>query len=380
MTERVLLVDDEPLVLEGLKRQLRKKVDVELATSGREGLAVLERSGPFAVVVSDMRMPEMNGSQFLEQVRQRSPESVRMILSGQAEIESTIAAVNLGQIFRFLTKPCSSETLIAALDSGLEQYRLVIAKRELLEKTLGGTVQVLTEILEMTNSLAQQRAKRVERLAQEICDAMGTPMSWELRLAAMLSQIGCVTLPESVLARVYTGQTLDDEAQAVYRSHPRVAGKLLASIPRLEGVAAMVAGQLDEAPAADPAAAPTNDPARDGPDGLILKAAAQLDFWLGLRIGRDEAARRVLKALPELPKAVAAAVQATALRSSRTNKLTVKVAGLQIGMVLDEDLMSAKGMRLLPKGQEITESMLLRVQGFAESIGVSEPVRVSVAH
>jgi hypothetical protein len=209
---------------------------------------------------------------------------------------------------------------------------------------------------------------------------MGTPMSWELRLAAMLSQIGCVTLPESVLARVYTGQTLDDEAQAVYRSHPRVAGKLLASIPRLEGVAAMVAGQLDEAPAADPAAAPTNDPARDGPDGLILKAAAQLDFWLGLRIGRDEAARRVLKALPELPKAVAAAVQATALRSSRTNKLTVKVAGLQIGMVLDEDLMSAKGMRLLPKGQEITESMLLRVQGFAESIGVSEPVRVSVAH
>jgi CheY-like chemotaxis protein len=380
MTERVLLVDDEPLVLEGLKRQLRKKVEVELATSGREGLAVLERSGPFAVVVSDMRMPEMNGSQFLEQVRQRSPESVRMILSGQAEIESTIAAVNLGQIFRFLTKPCSSETLIAALDSGLEQYRLVIAKRELLEKTLGGTVQVLTEILEMTNSIAQQRAKRVERLAQEICDAMGTSMSWELRLAAMLSQIGCVTLPESVLARLYTGQTLDDEAQAVYRSHPRVAGKLLASIPRLEGVAAMVAGQLDEAPASDPAAAPTNDPAGDGADGLILKAAAQLDFWLGLRIARDEAARRVLKALPELPKAVAAAVQATALRSSRTNKLTVKVAGLQIGMVLDEDLMSAKGMRLLPKGQEITESMLLRVQGFAESIGVSEPVRVSVAH
>lgn len=389
MTERVLLVDDEPLVLEGLKRQLRKKIEVESATSGREGLAVLERAGPFALVISDMRMPEMNGSQFLEQVRKRSPDSVRMILSGQAEIESTIAAVNLGQIFRFLTKPCSSETLIAAIDSGLEQYRLVIAKRELLEKTLGGTVQVLTEILEMTNSLAQQRAKRVERLAQEICDTLGTTMSWELRLAAMLSQIGCITLPESALARLYTGQTLDDEAQSVYRAHPRVAGKLLASIPRLEGVAAIVAGQLDEASATDPAAtaapapaaAPTNGAAGHAPDdGLILRAAAQLDFWLGLRIARDEAARRVLKALPELPKPLAAAVQATALRSSRTNKLTVKVAGMQIGMVLDEDLMSAKGMRLLPKGQEITESMLLRVQGFAESIGVSEPVRVSVAH
>jgi CheY-like chemotaxis protein len=380
MTERVLLVDDEPLVLEGLKRQLRKKVEVESATSGREGLAVIERSGPFAVVVSDMRMPEMNGSQFLEQVHKRSPDSVRMILSGQAEIESTIAAVNLGQIFRFLTKPCSSEALIAALDAGLEQYRLVMAKRELLEKTLGGTVQVLTEILEMTNSIAQQRAKRVARLAQEICDAMSTPMSWELRLAAMLSQIGCVTLPESALARLYTGQTLDDDSQAVYRSHPRVAGKLLASIPRLERVAAIVAGQLDETPPADPAAAAPNGAGSDDSDGLILRAAAQLDFWLGLRIARDEAARRVLKALPELPKALAAAVQATALRSSRTNKLTVKVAGLQIGMLLDEDLMSVKGMRLLPKGQEITESMLVRVQGLAETIGVAEPVRVSVGH
>jgi hypothetical protein len=238
---------------------------------------------------------------------------------------------------------------------------------------------VLTEILEMTNSIAQQRAKRVARLAQEICDALSTPMSWELRLAAMLSQIGCVTLPESALARLYTGQTLDDESQSVYRSHPRVAGKLLASIPRLERVAAIVAGQLDETPAADSTAA-TNGAGNDNSDGLILRAAAQLDYWLGLRIARDEAARRVLKALPELPKALAAAVQATALRSSRTNKLTVKVAGLQIGMLLDEDLMSVKGMRLLPKGQEITESMLVRVQGLAETIGVAEPVRVSVGH
>ncbi len=380
MTERILLVDDEPLVLEGLRRQLRKKVEVETATSGRDGLALIERSPPFAVVVSDMRMPEMNGSQFLGEVHKRSPDSVRMILSGQAEIESTIAAVNLGQIFRFLTKPCSADALTAALDAGLEQYRLVIAKRELLEKTLGGTVQVLTEILELTNSIAQQRAKRVERLAQEICEALEIPMSWELRLAAMLSQIGCITLPEGALARLYTGQTLDDEMQALYRSHPRVAGKLIDRIPRLEKVAAIVAGQLDDAPAPEAAADAKDSGANDTQDGLILKAAAQLDFWLGVRIARDEAARRVLQALPQLPKNVATAVQATALRSSRINKLAVKVSGLQIGMVLDEDLMSANGLRLLPKGQEITESMLLRVQGFAESIGVVEPVRVSVAH
>ena len=378
MSGRVLLVDDEPLVLEGLKRQLRKKVDIETASSGREGLAILERSGPFAVVVSDMRMPEMNGSQFLEQVRQRSPDTVRMILSGQAEIESTIAAVNLGQIFRFLTKPCPTEALFAALDAGLEQHQLVIAKRELLEKTLRGTVQVLTEILELTNPVAQQRAKRVERYAQDLCEGIGRPMSWELRLAAMLSQIGCVTLPENVLARHYAGQSVADEAQSLYRSHPRVAGKLLASIPRLEGVAAIVASQLDDM-SVDGEPAELADWDGNKLDALVLKVAADLDFWLGTGAAREEAARRVAQAVPQLPKALAAALQAIALRSSKSDKSTVKVSALQVGMLLDEDLLSANGMRLLPKGQEITASILLRLQGLAESIGVKEPFRVIVA-
>ncbi len=378
MTERVLLVDDEPLVLEGLKRQLRKKVDVETAASGREGLAIIERSEPFAVVVSDMRMPEMNGSQFLEQVRQRSPDSVRMILSGQAEIESTIAAVNLGQIFRFLTKPCPTDALFAALDSGIEQYRLVIAKRELLEKTLRGTVQVLTEILELTNPVAQHRAKRVERYAEELCQAIGQPVSWELRLAAMLSQIGCVTLPESVLARHYAGQAVAEEAQSVYRSHPRLAGKLLASIPRLEGVAAIVSSQLDDV-TLDAQPAELREWAGNRLDALILKLAADLDYWLGVGIARDEAARRVVQSVPQLPKALASAVQALAVRSAKSDKAAVKMSGLQVGMVLDEDLQSANGMRLLPKGQEITGSILLRLQGLAESIGVKEPFRVVVA-
>jgi response regulator RpfG family c-di-GMP phosphodiesterase len=378
MSERILLVDDEPLVLEGLKRQLRKRVDIQTATSGRDGLALVDASEPFAVVVSDMRMPEMNGSQFLEQVRRRCPDTVRMILSGQAEIESTIAAVNLGQIFRFLTKPCSTENLFAALDSGIEQYRLVIAKRELLEKTLRGTVQVLTEILELTNPVAQQRAKRVERYAQDMCELIGMPMSWELRLAAMLSQIGCVSLPEDALARLYAGQSLAEEAQSVYQSHPRIAGKLLAGIPRLEGVAQIVAAQLDDF---DFDGLPENTQAWDRIrlDALLLKTAADLDFRLTAGIARDEAARRLLKAAPRLPKPIAAAVHAIALRSCKADKILVKVSGLQIGMLLDEDLTSKNGMRLLPKGQEITKSILLRLQGFAESIGVNEPFRVTVA-
>ena len=117
----------------------------------------------------------------------------------------------------------------------------------------------------------------MERYAQDICDTIGLPMSWELRLAAMLSQIGCVTLPEGVLARLYAGQTLDEEAHSVYRSHPRVAGKLLQAIPRLEGVAAIVSGRLDDAVPGGQAS-DTNEPTGTRLDSLILKMAAQLDY------------------------------------------------------------------------------------------------------
>src|SRR3984957_7872120 len=102
MSERILFVDDEPNVLEGIKSLLRKQGSLHMATSGADGLRVLREEGPFALVVSDMRMPVMNGAQFLAKVREQSPDTVRMILSGQSDLPATIAAVNEGRIYRFL--------------------------------------------------------------------------------------------------------------------------------------------------------------------------------------------------------------------------------------------------------------------------------------
>src|SRR5690606_11680562 len=115
-------------------RQLSTRMDVETASNGPEALTLIENSEPFAVVISDMGMPGMDGTTFLEKVRQATPDSVRMILTGQAELESTIAAVNLGRIFRFLTKPCKSDELLASVEAGIEQYELVVSRKELLEK------------------------------------------------------------------------------------------------------------------------------------------------------------------------------------------------------------------------------------------------------
>lgn len=103
---RILLVDDEPNVLSALARQLHPLYQVSLTPSPEEGLLLLEREGPFAVVLSDMRMPKMDGATFLKHVRERSPDTIRLLLTGHADLESAIAAVNEGQVFRFLTKPC----------------------------------------------------------------------------------------------------------------------------------------------------------------------------------------------------------------------------------------------------------------------------------
>ena len=129
---RLLFVDDEPNALAGYERQLRNTFDVATARGGAKGFELVEGHGPFAVVVADMRMPGMDGVQFLTHVKRISPSSVRMILTGMADQQTAIQAVNEGNIFRFLTKPCPPEALTRALQAGVDQYRLVNAECELL--------------------------------------------------------------------------------------------------------------------------------------------------------------------------------------------------------------------------------------------------------
>lgn len=131
MSEKILFVDDEASALDGFRRILHNTFEVHTATSGGEGLMTLDRDGPFAVVVSDMRMPGMNGAEFLSRVREKAPHTVRMLLTGHADLHSAIDAVNRGQILHFLTKPCPRTVLVAAINSGLDQYNSATAENDL---------------------------------------------------------------------------------------------------------------------------------------------------------------------------------------------------------------------------------------------------------
>src|SRR5689334_9386183 len=126
---QVLCVDDEARVLEGLNLHLRKDYEVHTALSGEAGLSKLKELGGVAVVVSDMRMPGMDGATFLKRVMRDYPDATRMLLTGEPGRDAAVQAVNEAQIYRFLTKPCPPDQLKVAVDAALIQHKLMSAER-----------------------------------------------------------------------------------------------------------------------------------------------------------------------------------------------------------------------------------------------------------
>lgn len=169
MDNKVLFVDDEQSILDGYRRILHREFLVSTANSGQEGLEMIGTDGPFAVVVSDMRMPAMNGALFLSKARERAPDTVRMLLTGYSDLDAAIDAVNSGNIFRYLTKPCQKEVLVEAIQSGVAQYHAIHANKELVKKA-----QLIAK------STIEWEAKDVAQ-TNEFTEAQGMPGPAEAR-------------------------------------------------------------------------------------------------------------------------------------------------------------------------------------------------------
>ena len=206
--KKILFVDDEPNVLAAFQRQLRKQFSVETAVGPKEGLAALQNWRDYAVVVADMRMPEMSGVEFLAKVKADAPDVVRMMLTGNADQTTAIEAINEGNIFRFLNKPCPPEKLTLALEAGMRQHQLIIAERELLENTLSGSIKVLAELLAMAEPKSFGHTEALRNNIRLLADFMKIGQPWELEVAAMLLHIGYVTIPPEVVLKARVGHPL----------------------------------------------------------------------------------------------------------------------------------------------------------------------------
>lgn len=376
MKDKVLLVDDDPNILAAFRRNLRPYFEIVTAENGAAGVAALKDQGPFAVVVSDLKMPQMDGIQFLSIARQLAPDTVRVMLTGYAELQTAIDAINEGSIFRFLTKPCSPEDFFRVLEAAVEQYRLVIAERELLEKTLQGSIKVLIEILSMVSPFAFNQASRLRYLARRLGVRLKVDRLWEVELAAMLSQIGHVTVPQTILEKRYKGEELSGEEIKVFYSHPQAARDLLKNIPRLERIAEAVAYQCK---LFNGGGFPLDH--RKGKAipliARILKVVFDCDALVQAGKTITEAVAVMRSHEDWYDPAVLGALEAEGLEAEEGFIIrTVSLGELLPGMVLAEEITDGRGVMLVPKGYEISEVLKTRLLNFARFGTVSQPIKV----
>jgi response regulator RpfG family c-di-GMP phosphodiesterase len=366
---RILCVDDEPNILQAIERQFRKQFSIQTAAGPLLGLDAIAEQEPFAVVVSDLRMPVMDGIEFLTRVRAISPDTVRVMLTGQADLDAAMAAVNQGNIFQFLTKPCPVDTLGRVLNAAQEQYRLITAERELLEQTLRSSVGVLSEILSLVNPPAFGRAQRIRRYVVHMAERLTLTARWQFEVAAMLSQIGSVTVPPEVMDKYHHMERLTPEETRILATQSRVGYDLLARIPRMEVVAQMVAGQ----DAAWAHATGTPNAATVG--SHLLRVARDFDEQMTRGAEADTALAAMLRSREYNPEFVAALREVHVEESQRTLR-SVTVVQLKTHMIVHQDVCCRNGLLLLAKGQEVTASALVRLKSFAQTVGVVEPIRV----
>lgn len=379
MSDKVLLVDDDLDVLSMYQETVQQWYPADTAGGAEAALESLPRNGPYAVIVSDMNMPRMNGIQFLARVREVAPNTVRILLTANANLEAAIDAVNRGWIFRFLTKPCPPDTLLGSLNAGMEQYRLVTGERILLEKTLSGAIHILLDVLGLLSPMAFGRSSRVKRLVGQLATELKVDAAWQVEVAAMLSQLGCVAIPTQSLERIYKGKRLSAVEQRMFERHPGISRDLVARVPRLEEVADILAHQEQRYDG-------TGIPA-DGVRGealplgaRLLKVALDFDTLLLDGLSTREALGGMAGRSGSYDPAVFGALGRLLMRPTAGPGLIrgIALGGLQDGMVFAEDVRSGTGATVADKGSEVTWSVRVQLSDIAEREGLVQPLQVLV--
>lgn len=375
--DKVLFVDDEENVLSALRRQLRNHLVVLTAPTGVDGLNLLRDNPDIKVVVSDMRMPKMDGVDFLAQAVVVLPDAIRMVLSGHSDLGSAVEAVNKGHIFRFLLKPCLPDVLLDAISAGIEQYRLVRAERELLDRTLSGVVEVLCEVMGLVEPLAYGRGSRIRGLARHLAEQLGMPNPWQFELAAQLASLGYVTLPHELIQRVTTGKTLTAEDHLLLSRQAEVSARLVRHIPRLEPVAEMILHQGRHFLIDQPIAGLTDRELADLGGHAI---GVLLEFDRRVQLG--DSPQRVIADLSQQVElwdpTVVAQLSALVLSGSMSTR-AVMLNELEEGMVLLQDVYSGKAALVVPRGHRVSALTVQRLQTFAQHNPISEPILVQVS-
>jgi response regulator RpfG family c-di-GMP phosphodiesterase len=416
----LLCVDDEPNILSALRRLLRPHgYQVTIASSGAEALAIMEEQA-FDLVISDMRMPEMDGAQFLEQVKRRWPDTVRLLLTGYADVTSTVDAINKGEIYRYISKPWDDRELLLIVRQALERKALEREKVRLelltarqneelrdlnanlelkvMERTVElrkahdkvktsflTSIKVFANLIELRGSNLAGHSRRVADLARKIANRMELSPAdgQDVFLAGLLHDIGKIGLPDHLLVKPVPQMT--GEELGLYRKHPVKGEQSVMALEELRGAATIVRSHHERF---DGQGYP------DGLMGVAIPMGARIlcvaNDYDGLQIGslsvrrytQDDAKKLIAEGKgkrydPQVIEAFLEIVGKPEVRDS--GEIEVGVADLKPGMILSRDLLTRDGVLLLAADYILDANLIRQIRDYvaSESIVMNIHVRSS---
>jgi DNA-binding response OmpR family regulator len=368
----IMIVDDNPANLKLLEDMLLQQGHgVSSFPLGRLALAAAMKNPPDLILL-DINMPEMDGYQVCERLKSTSvlSEIPVIFLSALNETQDKVQAFRCGGV-DYISKPFQLEEVQARVQTHVKLRRAQQAERALLEKTLGGAIGTLWELVQLTSPVLALRSDSIRDIVLWIAKRIGIVERWQYELAATLCLLGCISLPDEVFEKAYCGQALSPDQDRMFRAHPESTARLLSKIPRLELVAEFIRGQQS------PEAVPTStEESKQG--ALILHLALELDR----RIYRGDTPTSAIAELRRSSRFTGPMLDALQNYSPARAEFELRrlpIGELRSGMILERDVLSSdSNLLIFKKGTPLTETWIERLVNFAKAPGLQEPVEVRV--
>ncbi len=383
IAEKVLMVDDNPKVLAVYERQFSSVIDVKFAESAQKALELFESEGNFSLLVTDYQLPEMTGLELIHKVREISPSTVTMVLTGYADLDLAMKAINECRVFKFLAKPCNTKVLAAAMIDGLrESRRLAITDQQNLDGILTGTIQILTEMIMVANEKSFRKGRRVQHYAKELAKFLGIDDHVSFETAALFSLLGHIGFSDELNEKLASKAPLNEYEAQLISSAPETAENLLSHIPKFAPIAKIVRYSNKNF---DGSGFPIDDVKGESIpfESRVLKILYDI-VHLADTYDDFSSIHELLRQNPEkydsqLLEEVFRGLDKLGLKSSEVARVVrkVNISEFKMGDILLSDVETIEGKLLFSSGKIVTKEIMKKLYQFANVTPVKEPIVIS---
>ncbi len=368
----VLCIDDDLMALDGTSRALSSRFHVIKVTNGADAVAAIQYGGPFTVALADYFSEESDGPGLLAQLRELSPNTVRVLVTQHDVAEEALAATSDGRIAAYVRKPYRAEVLLQRVTEAANHHYFLTSERERREALFSGSVKALTDLLALACPVGAGRAMRLRRYACDLAAALHVDAA-DVEIAATLSQIGCMTLAPALVQRIDRGAPLTSDERAIADRLPLVAEEIIRALPGLDGVREILRHLHDPFEFR-----PRGAPPDEVPFGSrVLRVASDFDTLYSQGTDIDGVVERMQSAQGLYdPQVLEALASSTSFFGRDLDTVEIPLSDVTLGMVFVRELLSPAGMLLVARGQDVTPSMLERVKTHWSAFATRERVRV----